>query len=633
MTAISDSHSPPGEEDIRAGVRLATVVLAVFGLLHAWASWGYAGPMFGAHGSWLHALERYAGGQTPYRDFAWSNPPLALWILGSIARVTGSSLAAISVSTLVVYIGILALFERMVQRLTREVALSVTVTTLLFATAYAGSTGVPLPLGTVAIGDAVGMLFLLGAVNAAIALSRSPERRYAIATGVLSGLAFASTTELWPVATYVVVIGALVLKHDRSPRAAVALVTAFVAVLTVVFGWVLVRYGAGPVSMLRHTALVPGAIETTLPTAERVVIESATVSAFTLFATISLWLCLAISDRVAARWAGAALIVFLSSAAVHLGMSVSKAVFLTNNGPSPYPGVIEASLIWMLNAGYSVRTAALRILDDRFREHLFPILFPIFLLVVVLVRWTRWTNHALRNQVAAMLGLCFTARFSSGFRGTDWYNVLFEIVTYVQMMRLGGEMALRQAGRAVLALLATLMLIGGYTYFSQARGPATMRGAWPAIETPRGRVRWDPVAAAHYARVQQILAEHPAAASRSLLAFGATAGWNYWLGRPNYSPIMLGMHQLAPRLVDSVVTSLIEARPGPILIDHAFLPRSEIVQITPWYWQAVRGPSRYATIDRPLFDRIREGCQPFGPADSTVVMLFYDCRPPGQATR
>lgn len=631
MHHTSDGYLPRNEADIRAGIRVATAILLVLGLLHAWASWGYAGAMWTSHGAWLHALERYASGEAPYRDFAWSYPPLALWMVGGIARITGAGLTAVSLTTIALYLGILAVFFQIVQRLTREVSVPVIITSLLFATAYACSSGVPLPLGTAAVGDAVGVLFLLGAVLAALESARTHQRTHAVLVGVLAGLSCASSQELWVAAPYVVLIGALVLKRADSPRAAVALVAAFLLVLVVVFGFIAVAYGAGPATLLRHSALVPAAIETTLPTAERLAIEAVTVSAFTLFATTSLWLCLAIPDRTAARWAGGALLVFLCSSATHLGMTVSRGIALATNGPSQYPGVIEAALIWAQRSGLSVRMAALRILDDRFREHLFPVLLPIFLLAVVLIRWKSWKNTALRNQVASLLGLCLAARSSSGFRGTDWYNVLLEIVTYVQMMRLGGEAALRQAGRAVLAVLATLMIVGGYTYFSQARGPLTLRGPWPAIDTPRGRVRWEPWNATRYQRVQRVLASHGDTASRPLLAFGPTGGWNYFMGRPNPSPVMVGFHELDSAAMERVMNDLIAMRPGPVLIDHPWVPTVEVLDIRPWYWQAVRGPSRYLTIDRPQFDRLRNTCVLFGPADSTVVARFYDCAP--QATR
>lgn len=47
---------------------------------------------------WLFQISRFAAGQMPYRDFSWNYPPLAIFLLGSIARWFGATFAVVQIA-------------------------------------------------------------------------------------------------------------------------------------------------------------------------------------------------------------------------------------------------------------------------------------------------------------------------------------------------------------------------------------------------------------------------------------------------------------------------------------------------------------------------------------------------------
>ena len=625
MTRPHSDSLPRSEEEIRSRVKLALAVLAVFAAFHAIASWGYAGSMWSEHGRWLHSVERVAAGQLPYRDFEWSNPPLPLWVMGLVARVTGTGLAAVSVSTVAVYTVLLAVFFTVVLRLTRELAFPVTLATLLFTTAYAGRTGVPLPLGTAIISIPFAVTFLLGTVLFAHDMLRSGRRGAAVGTGICAALTLASAHAMWLPAIYMLVASTILLRRSGRPAESRTLLAAFAA--TVVAWLVLQSLTSGPASVARMLTgfdLFGFTLVGSQPTLERLTIEAAAIAAIVLTATTALWLCLAIPDATAGRWAGISLLVFLCASATHLGMSVARGTQLAALGPSEWPSLVESALLRSLAAGQGLIPAALGVLDTRFQSHLFPVMLPAFLLVVLASRWNRWADTDLRNLVAIMLGLCLSTRIRSGFRGSDWYNVLLEIPAYVLMLRLGGAARIHQAGRAVLAALGIMIVLGLYAYGSLARGVLTFRGRYPAIETARGSVHWAEGEARQYRDALRLLDQADPTRSRPMLAFGPTAGFNYFLGRANPTPLGLGFYAVTAGQADSIVSAL-QSRREVLLLDHPFVRRSEPRGLRPWSWDPRMGPSRHVRVDRPYFDRLIGGCSRV-PADSSVVVAVYDCR-------
>lgn len=603
------------------------MLLAGLAAFHAWASWGYAGPMWSEHGRWLAGVERFANGEVPYRDFEWSNPPLGLWIVGTVARVTGTGLAAISATTLVVYLAVLAVFFLVVNRLAREVALPVTLASLLFAFAYASRSGAPLPLGTATLSIPFGVFFLLCSGLGAHALYRGGGARPAALTGVFAGLTMACAHAMWLPALYMVVAGVVLLRRASRQSGANALLAGFGVVIAVWLTLQAVTSGAASIAgVLTGFDLIGPTLIGAQPSLERLTIEAATIAAIVLTATTALWLCLAISDGAASRWAGTALLVFLCASAAHLGMSVARGTQLAAQGPSEWPSLIETSLMRSLVAGRALIPAALALLDERFQAHLFPVLLPAFLLTVLASRWRAWADPDLRNLLAMLLGLCLAARLRNGFRGSDWYNVLLEVPTYVLMLRLGGAARIHQAGRAVLAALAIMIVLGVYMYGSLARGRLTFRGTYPGTATARGMVRWSGTEAQQYQDALRQLDEADATRARPLFAFGPTAGFNYFLGRRNPTPVQQGLFAQPGPKADSIATALRSAEPPVLLLDHPFVRRAVPRGFAPWRWDPQMGPSPHMVEDRPRFERLIAGCALVGAPDSTVAVRIYDCR-------
>ncbi len=629
-----DDYSPRDEQFILVRQRVALVLVLVLGAFHAWATWGYAGPFWGDHGRWLHQVARASLGEVAYRDFAWTEPPLAVWLLGHGARMAGTSLAAVSALTFGIYVALLLAFYLLARRLTREVILPVTLTALLFAAAYACRDGVPLPLGTITPSLPVGMLFLLLAV---IALLRLEERRDLLAaasTGVFAALAALATHHLWPGVAAVLGIAALLLRRGDHVRQLTTLMLSFAAVVAV--GVVAVGAQAGGravANVLTGSGELGASIAWAIPTLERLVLEAAAVAAMTLVAVTALWLCLAITDAAAARWAGGALIVFLAAAAADLGMIVGTATRLADTGLGPWPTSIEYTLWRVLSAARPLTTSALGILDDRFQTHIFPAAMPAVLLVVLLVRWRRWTDIALRNRLTMLLAICAAVRLPDGLAGSSWFNVLLEAPVYVLVFRLVSSGAVRQSGRAVLSALGIYLLFGVYNYVGFGRGPLTFRSGYAATATAEGPVRWSPADADLFKLADSLIRAADPSGQRPLLAFGQTGGWNYYLGRKNPTPVERGWYVLTPRAADAVQNEVRALDTPFLLVDNDLAPRSAPLRtLSLVRWDAEMGPSPFEHVDRARFGALAAECPAAATGSSRgATMRVLAC--PAQATR
>ena len=139
----------------------AFLVILGLAILHAWGVWGYTGIFWGEHGRWLHAVARFAAGEVPYRDFAYSNPPLALWLIGGLARLTGATYAGISAITTAFYLLTFVVYVLCIRRLIPDLVLPVTLPALLFSVSYSFRHGVSLPAGTDSPAAPIGIICLL----------------------------------------------------------------------------------------------------------------------------------------------------------------------------------------------------------------------------------------------------------------------------------------------------------------------------------------------------------------------------------------------------------------------------------------------------------------------------------------
>ncbi len=607
--------------------RRAFIVVLGLAVLHAWAVWGYTGIFWAEHGSWLHAVSRFAAGETPYRDFTFANPPLALWVLGGIASVTGSGFAAISATTTVLYLLTFVVFLLALRRLAPDLLLPIALPALLFAVAIASSHGVPLPAGSESPSAPVGFLCILGAAWFTLETVERPGVLRSAGAGALVALAMLSKHDFWAASIYLLAAGGFFFARRRAPmRVMVAMPVAFAAVFLAGVGLLVARAGLSPVAYMfvGSGQALEVALRST-PSLERLTVEVAAAAAIALTGVTALWLCLAISDRTAARWAGALLLTFLTAAAVHLGMSVAIGDDL-EAGLSPLPTLTEETLWRSLHDGRGLLPSAIALFDSRLQSHLLPFILPPILLAVLLARWKRWHDPLLRGRVALLLGLCITARVRRGFSGADWYNVLLELPAYALYLQLVCGPARHKAFRAVRACLALLIVLALYAYVSLGTGPLTIRGILPRTVTRNGAVRWPAVEARAYRAADTLVSRLDPSGSRPVYAVGASGGWNFFLHRANPLPFTNGLPSVSTALLDSAAERLRATRPAPILIHNRFALLPMLTAGNLFAWEPISDRSRFARRDAPWFDALAATCQVLGHGDSTAAVRVFDCR-------
>jgi uncharacterized membrane protein YhaH (DUF805 family) len=626
MTArpLTDDSLPT---DTRSRQRKAFLIVGALALLHIVQVWGYTGLFWGDHGQWLDEVSQFAGGAVPYRDFSWSSPPLALWIIGGVARLTGTSLGAISATTTVLYLLIVALFLYVLKRLTPQLVLPIALPALICATAYASRSGAPLPLGTVSPGGPVGFLFLLGAAAIMLNAVDHLSRRAAMLAGVLAGLSLLSRQDYWLSASYTLLAGTILLARRRATMDLLLAPIAACAV-TVGLGSGVAIWQSGLVPFLRMLIGpedIVGVAVRAVPSLEHLTLEVAAVTALGLIAVTSLWLCLAISDRNAGRWAGAFGCLFLTAMAVHLGMSVAIGRGLVATGPEPLPTVTEEMMWQGLQGGRSLMGAAITFFDGQLQAHLFPVSLAPILLSVLVLRWRHWHDRTLANRLALLLGLCVVARLHRGFDSPEWYNVMLEVPCFALFLQLICGPATQKAARTVRAALSVVILLGLYSELRMGRGPLTLSGSFPVTMTHAGPVHWAPFPASAYRKADSLVTTLDSSGRRGLYAFGASGGWNYFLGRRNPSPASGGL-EAGPWPLDTVLSRLRNANPAVFLLDNRYALRPTPGPLaTLLRWEPEPQPNRFARHDREPFVALTRGCAAVGGDSIPGPFAVWDC--------
>jgi len=607
--------------------RRAFVIVGTLAVAHVFLTWGYTGLFWGDHGEWLEEVSRFARGDVLYRDFSWASPPLAIWILGGVARFTGTSLAAINATTAVLFLMIVALFLFMLKRLTPQLILPIALPAFLCASAYASRSGAPLPMGTTSPAGPVGFLCLLGAAAMMLSTVDQLSRRTALLAGVLAGLAILSKQDFWLSAGYALLVGTLLLAR-RNASIELLLAPAAGCAVTVAVGLALVVSHAGLVPFLRMMIGPDDLVNLSthlVPSLERLTAEVAAAAALCLTAVVSLWLCLAISERRAGQWALALALVFLVAMAVHMGMSVAIGRAVMASGPEPLPTVSEEMMALSLHNGRSLPAGALSFFDERLRVHFFPAVLPPLLLAVLVLRWRLWFDRKIANQLVLLLGLCVVARIHRGFDGADWYNVMLELPCYALFLQLICGPATQKAARAVRAALSVVILIGFYSRITMGRGPFTLSGSLPVTMTNAGPVHWSPFSAHAYHLADSLVKALDPTGRRSVYAFGASGGWNYFLGRRNPTPATGGIRS-GPWTVDRIEGLLQNASPPVILIDNRSAMRSVPGPMTsPFHWEPEPRPNRFLQTDRRPFERLARSCTPMSNDSIAGTIAVWDC--------
>src|SRR5437016_5105059 len=128
--------------------RMALGLAIAVAILHIFLVWGYTG-FWGDAGRWRHEVERFAHGETLYRDFVWSYPPMALWLLGWTERIFGDSVNVTFAAGAFLTLLISVIYWRYCSALLKPIATVAIVAPLgiLLAIGFAQIGGDPLPSG------------------------------------------------------------------------------------------------------------------------------------------------------------------------------------------------------------------------------------------------------------------------------------------------------------------------------------------------------------------------------------------------------------------------------------------------------------------------------------------------------
>lgn len=610
---------------------------AVWGILflsltHVAATWGHIGLFWGDCGRWLHEVARFAQGETPYSDYYWAFPPFALWLLGGIARIFGSGVIVLWTTTSIVCVLIFLAYYGYVSLLVqRPFVPGVLAGGFLLSTAYANRGSAPLPAGMYTPAAPVGFLCLFTAVLLGLNLLRSPRLSYAVGLGSLCALAVQAKQDFWLTSLYLIVVSTGVLLGTRRPHARVftlSLLIAFgltvligVSVVAAQSGWATVAgipSGFGQMSEFRGRRF---------PSWERLTVEA---TALALLALVVI-ACLAMGKTVSLFKLRAVILILLMiavlSSALHLSMTYRIGLRLRADGTGPFPTPMEEWL-WVWNG--SLSAAAVHWLKQGLLEHRFPALLPAALALMVAARWKRFRSAQLRNTVILLLGLCITARSGRGFEYVEWYHFLLEVPCYVLAIQLFiPDLQRTRAGLTI--VLFALVLMGIRSYWYLAVGPFTAARAFERVDTPKGSVYLSGPEAKHYRQLHETLMRLDPSGKRPVFAFGYSGGFNYFLDRPNPTPLTIGF--LANFSPDKVVSELLANSPRPFLLDNAaFHPgpgdpgtgRFPSPRIDLSRWELPMTESHYTRLDRPYFARLISGCKMVSKIPETPVTV-YDC--------
>jgi hypothetical protein len=247
--------------------------------------------------------------------------------------------------------------------------------------------------------------------------------------------------------------------------------------------------------------------------------------------------------------------------------------------------------------------------------------------IAVAVRWKRERSRR-QLLLLILLGLCLAARSKRLFERVEWFGLMLETPVYVlALAELLPHFELRPRNGVAVALLAFIG-IGVSVYHNQAKGPLTKR-VYPEVQTPRGVIRLRANEAREYVQLKGILDRADPTGQRALFVFGRSGGYNYFLGRPNPTPLTHGFHISNARAED-VVARLRQT--GPLLVDVAAERFEESSRpqagIFLTRWDAPEVSSYILRKDRPFFDQVTLGCTKLGqvpPNKKKALYTVYDC--------
>ncbi len=614
--------------------KVALGVLLAFSVAHIAATWGRLGYFGGDSGLWLHDVERLARGERLYADYVWPYPPLAMWLLGSLARLFSFHLNTIWLATSLISVLIFLAYYCYASLLVeRSLVLLAVLSGVLLSSAYANLDSIPLAAGMYTPAAPVGFLFLIVAVTLSLRVFDAPRLLHVLGLGLLCGLSVLSKHDFWAPSLYVIVVacGVLVATAEGSRwRLPIILVGAFG--LTVFAGTSIVAAQAGWIAVARIPGGFGQASEIggrSFPSWERLTIEVTVAAALALVALLCAMLARAASFYQLRRLIGELSLIVILGSSIHLFMSYRTGLDLRAGRHSQFLTDTEAYVSDFTRSDAKLLSRSVDWLEWEIRMHLFPAVLPAALALVIILRWKRFESTSLRNTVLFLLGLCVAARSRRLVEHVDWYHFLLEIPVYAAALQLfAGGSKMRQASKSVAMALVALVVAGLYSYWYWGVGPLTRRQGWDRVETPRGSIYLRPESARIYRQIRSALERLDPTGERPLLAFPASGAFNYLLDRRNPTPLTVGFwsSNIPP---NRIVSSLLSGSPRPFLLDRAGTAEAlaPAGQIDWRHWDLKRIPNVYTRVDRPYFEAVLSHCRRAAEIREGAKTEFtiYDC--------
>jgi hypothetical protein len=608
--------------------RVLATALAVLPIaaVHAWLVRGYVrGSFYGDHGRWLHEVQRFAEGQVLYHDFTWPFPPLALWVVGTPARFLGADVAVISATTTAIFLLASLLFVFWIAELTRDTAVAVVAALAgLLSALWAAQIGSsPLPAGMYSPAAPLGAAFLLGSLVAWIHSIRSDGILSALLAGLLAGCAVLTKQDFWLPAAVLIGGGSVSAWLSGRTSARVAAAAGAGALTAGVIGLTAIIATAGTdaaIGMVTGFGQAGGSARRGLPTLSRLTVEILAIAAWS---GALLWL-FALARRSGRIARHAAVMTALAAAAAGIWIAATVHVVTT---VSPDAGSwLRERLSWQIDNGVSLLRPTAGLLRADLLRHVLPVTGPLIVAGFVF-RWKPQTGDASdrRFLYLVLLVVVFAARARRMFEYVEWFHYMLEVPLYAGIL-LDMWRGRRATVRGIaLALLVPLIPLALYQYRAEGIGPFTRDVFYQPVATPRGTImlREDP--ASIHRDLTRVLTQIDPTGERPVFAYGKTGGINYFLDRRNPTSSTHGFELSGD--ADRVMAEL-ERDPSTIYIDVPIydVENKPLNQVLTWDTRSL--PTPYIVHDRPLFNRLVDGCAVVErqPAETAIpFFIVIDC--------
>jgi hypothetical protein len=618
---------------VRTRAAVLVAVVLPLALLHSLAVRGIVrGGFYADHGRWLHEIQRFADGQILYRDFVWPFPPLAMWVVGSPARLLGPGFAVISATTTIIFLIVSVLFALWVARLVRDpvIAVAVAVAAFLSALWSAQIGSSPLPSGMYSPAAPLGALFLLASLLAWLRTVRDRDARFAIVAGVAAALAVLTKQDFWVAAGVLTGGGTIAALVSGRITGRIAAANIGAAIATGLAGLGVVTASAGfdaVVGMTTGFGQAGLALQRNGPTLSRLTIEAIGLAG---------WLALllfALPRRKPADGQPGAGRARMRAAAVFAGLAAAFSalwVRVTMSVAPDYPrggSLLRARLSWHIENDQPLLRPALAALESTLAEHLLPVVGALVVLAILLRHRPADRDAADRRFLfAVLLSVAFALRLRRLFEYVEWYHYLIELPIYAGILIDVVRPSLARARRIALALLVPVAIIAAWQYHSAGAGPFTASDDFVPIETARGTVRLSVAATRLYAEMRRQADAIDPGGQAPLFAYGKTGGINYFLGRRNPTSSTHGFHFSGdPERVHREMSAV----PAPIMFDVPVYDTEGWPHNSIGNWDTEYVATPYLEVDRPYFDDLLGRCARVGPYPSGSgrgpIFVAYAC--------